>query len=202
MYKSTGSWYVIKGEDNKIYQGRIKGIFKIDDITSTNPIAVGDIVDIEAENELEQSVMITHIHDRKNYINRKSPSHKMQHHIVAANIDQCLLVATLKEPRTSQGFLDRFLVACEAFHVPAILFFNKSDIYKEKEKNKFRELKEMYEAVGYHVVLMSIKNGEGIDEVREILQNKVSLISGHSGVGKSSFINTLLPVLLFSCFDL
>lgn len=201
VYKSTGSWYVVKGEDGKFYQARIKGIFKIDDITSTNPIAVGDIVDIEQENELEQSVMITAIHDRKNYINRQSPSHKMQHHIVAANIDQCLLVATLKEPRTSQGFLDRFLVACEAFHVPAILLFNKSDLYRDKELNKFEDLRAMYEAVGYHVVLMSVKNDEGVNEVRELLRNKVSLISGHSGVGKSSFINMLLPDLQLKTKD-
>jgi ribosome biogenesis GTPase / thiamine phosphate phosphatase len=201
VYKSTGSWYVVKGADGKFYQARIKGIFKIDEITSTNPIAVGDVVDIETENELEQSVMITDIYERRNYINRRSPSHKMHHHIVAANIDQCLLVATLKEPRTSQGFLDRFLVACESFHVPAILLFNKSDLYRDKEKKKFEVLKDMYEAVGYHVVLMSVQNGDGVDEVRELLHNKVSLISGHSGVGKSSFINVLLPDLQLKTKD-
>ena len=201
VYKSTGSWYVVKGVDGKIYQARIKGIFKIDEITSTNPVAVGDIVDIEHENELEQSVMITGIHDRRNYINRRSPAHKMHHHIVAANLDQCLLVATLKEPRTSQGFLDRFLVACEAYHVPAVLLFNKSDLYREKERIKFAELKEMYEDVGYKVVLMSVKNNEGVDEVRKLMHNKVSLISGHSGVGKSSFINMLLPDLQLKTKD-
>jgi ribosome biogenesis GTPase len=201
VYKSTGSWYVVKGEDGKVYQARIKGIFKIDEITSTNPVAVGDIVDIEHENELESSVMITGIHDRRNYINRRSPAHKMHHHIVAANLDQCLLVATLKEPRTSQGFLDRFLVACEAYHVPAVLLFNKSDLYRDKERNKFAELKEMYEDVGYTVVLMSVKNNEGVDEVRELMHNKVSLISGHSGVGKSSFINMLLPDLQLKTKD-
>ncbi len=193
VYKSTGSWYVVKGDDGKIYQARIKGVLKIEGITSTNPIAVGDIVDIEPENDLEMTVMVTAVHDRRNYINRQSPSHKMQHHIVAANLDQCLLLATLREPRTSQGFLDRFLTACEAYHVPAVIIFNKSDLYREKEKNKYEELKEMYEGIGYKVVLMSVKLGEGVEEVKSMLNNKVSLISGHSGVGKSSFINLLLP---------
>jgi ribosome biogenesis GTPase len=193
VYKSTGSWYVVKGDDGKVYQARIKGVLKIEGITSTNPIAVGDVVDIEPENDLEMTVMITAVHDRRNYINRQSPSHKMQHHIVAANLDQCLLLATLREPRTSQGFMDRFLTACEAYHVPAVIIFNKSDLYREKEKNKYEELKEMYEGIGYKVVLMSVKLGEGVEEVKSMLSNKVSLISGHSGVGKSSFINLLLP---------
>ena len=115
VYKSTGSWYLVKDENNKFFQARIKGKFKLDDITSTNPIAVGDIVDIEPENELEDTVTITVIHDRKNYINRRSPANKHQHHIIASNIDQSLLVATLREPRTSQGFIDRFLIASESF---------------------------------------------------------------------------------------
>lgn len=193
VYKSTGSWYVVKGNDGRIYQARIKGVLKIEGITSTNPIAVGDIVDFEPESELDMTAMVTAVHDRRNYINRQSPAHKMQHHIVAANLDQCLLLATLKEPRTSQGFLDRFLAACEAYHVPAVIIFNKSDIYREKEMLKFRELKAMYEAIGYKVVLTSVKMGEGVDEVKSMLRDKVSLISGHSGVGKSSFINVLLP---------
>jgi len=193
VYKSTGSWYAVKGQDGKIYQARVKGVLKIEGITSTNPIAVGDVVDIEPENDLEMTVMVTGVHNRRNYINRQSPAHKMQHHIVAANLDQCLLLATLREPRTSQGFLDRFLTACEAYHVPAVIIFNKSDLYREKERIKFEELKAMYESVGYKVVLMSVKLGEGVEEVKSMLANKVSLISGHSGVGKSSFINLLLP---------
>ncbi len=193
VYKSTGSWYAVKGDDGRMYQARIKGVLKIEGITSTNPIAVGDIVEIEPENELESTVMVTSVHDRRNYINRQSPSHKMQHHIVAANLDQCLLLATLREPRTSQGFLDRFLTASEAYHVPAVIIFNKSDLYREKEKNKFEELKDMYEAIGYKVVLMSVILGDGVDEVKSLLKDKISLISGHSGVGKSSFINLLLP---------
>src|SRR5687768_14970480 len=114
IYKSTGSWYIVKDENGKTFNARIKGIFKIDDITSTNPLAVGDEVEMEMENELESTATITEIHPRRNYITRQSPAHKKQHHIIAANIDQSLLFATLKDPKTSQGFMDRFLVTCEA----------------------------------------------------------------------------------------
>ena len=194
VYKSTGSWYTVKDQQGEIWNARIKGLFKIDeDITSTNPIAVGDIVDLETENEVEQSAMITKIHDRRNYINRQSPRVKYQQHIVAANIDQSLLIATIKEPRTSQGFIDRFLVACEMYHVPAVVIFNKWDLYKAKETAVFEEWKNMYESVGYKVVAMSVKENIGVEEVRALLANKTSLISGHSGVGKSSFINAILP---------
>lgn len=195
IYKSTGSWYSVKAEDGKFYNARIKGKFKIEDITSTNPLAVGDEVEIEHENEAENSVIITEIHPRRNYINRQSPSHRMQHHIVAANIDQSLLIATLKEPRTSQGFIDRFLVASEAYHVPAIIVFNKSDLYKAKEQKIFEEWKAMYEAIGYTVILSSMKEKTGIEEIRSLLKDKITLISGHSGVGKSTFINIIYPEL-------
>lgn len=201
VYKSTGSWYVVRTSEGKTFQARIKGVLKIDGITSTNPIAVGDEVEFDEENDVENTAIITEIHERRNYINRQSPSHKMQHHIVAANLDQCLLVATLKEPKTSQGFLDRFLVACEAYHVPAVLLFNKSDLYRDKERNRFEELREMYEAIGYTVILMSVKNNEGVDQARDMLHNKVTLISGHSGVGKSSFINMLIPDLALRTKD-
>ena len=193
VYKSTGSWYVVKTTTGDFWNARIKGIFKIDDITSTNPLAVGDDVEIEEEAQEEKTAIITAIGKRENYINRQSPSHKMQHHIIAANIDQCLMIATLKEPKTSQGFIDRFLIACEAYHVPAILVLNKADIYRKKEMDKFELWKEMYEAVGYTIILMSIKERSGIDEVKSLLDGKITLISGHSGVGKSSFINIILP---------
>jgi ribosome biogenesis GTPase / thiamine phosphate phosphatase len=193
VYKSTGSWYVVKTAKGETWNARLKGLFKIDDITSTNPLAVGDEVDFEPENDAEQTAIITAIHDRHNYINRQSPSHRMQHHIVAANIDQSLLVVTLKEPRTSQGFIDRWLVTCEAYHVPAVLLFNKSDLYRKKEEERFSEWKEMYEAIGYRVIRMSVHTGEGLDEVKGLLQGRISLLSGHSGVGKSSFLNALFP---------
>lgn len=193
VYKSTGSWYVVKGDDGSLYNARMKGKFKLDGITSTNPVTVGDEIDIAIEEGEEQSALITHIYDRRNYINRQSPAHKYQHHIIAANIDQTLLICTLREPRTSQGFTDRFLVAAEAYHIPAVLVFNKSDLHRDKEKLQFEERKAMYEAIGYTVILMSVEKNEGIKDIQQILQHKTSLISGHSGVGKSSFINAVMP---------
>ena len=195
VYKSTGSWYVVKTTEGETWNSRLKGLFKLDGITSTNPIAVGDDVDMQSENEAEQTAIISEIHQRHNYINRQSPSHKMQHHIVAANIDQSLLVVTLKEPRTSQGFIDRWLVTCEAYHVPAVLLFNKSDLYGKKEEQRFGEWKAMYEAIGYRLIRMSVHTGEGLDEVNQLLRDKISLLSGHSGVGKSSFLNAVYPDL-------
>jgi ribosome biogenesis GTPase len=201
VYKSTGSWYVVKTPDGGIWNARLKGILKLDGITSTNPIAVGDIVEMEEEDPLERTAIITQIQDRRNYINRQSPHHRMQHHIVAANIDQSLLLVTLKEPRTSQGFTDRWLVTCEAYHVPAILIFNKADLYRKKELEKFEAWKAMYEAIGYRVIRMSVHTGEGVEEVKQCLQGKISLLSGHSGVGKSSFLNAVLPDLQLKTQD-
>ena len=176
-----------------MYNARIKGIFKIEKITSTNPIAVGDEVEMVIEEVQEESAMIDHIYDRSNYVARVSPHNKRQHHIIASNLDQSILFATLKEPKTSQGFMDRFLVSCESYHIPAIIVFNKSDIYRKKELEKFALLKEMYEAIGYKVVLASVQNNEGVDEVKALLHNKTTLLSGHSGVGKSTFINAVFP---------
>jgi ribosome biogenesis GTPase len=193
VYRSTGSWYNVKDDNGKMWNARMKGVFKLDDITSTNPIAVGDIVDFETENENEQSVIITRIHDRSNHINRQSPRVKSQQHIVAANVDQSLLIATLKEPRTSQGFIDRFLVACEMYHVPAIILFNKLDLYKEKDMLKFEQLKEMYESIGYKVESLSLKRQDSLEPVKSLLKDKITLISGHSGVGKSTFLNAVHP---------
>ncbi len=193
VYKSTGSWYIVKDEAGKFWNARMKGVMKLDDITSTNPIAVGDTIEMEIEAEESSTAIIDEIYDRHNYINRQSPRHKHQHHIVAANLDQSLLVATLKEPKTSQGFIDRFLVASEMYHVPALIIFNKSDLYKKKELDKYTEWKAMYEAVGYTVLLISAVNNEGITDVVKLLNNKTTLISGHSGVGKSSLLNAIFP---------
>ncbi len=201
VYKSTGSWYVVKNEEGKFFNARIKGKFKIDDITSTNPIAVGDKVDVEKEDTKEGDVVITGIHERKNYITRQSPHNRHQHHIIASNLDQSLLFATLRDPKTSQGFIDRFVVASEAYHVPAIIVFNKLDLYKKKELEKLDELKFMYERNGYKVLSMSLMQQEGIDEVKNLLYNKITLLSGHSGVGKSSFINIVFPGLLLKTQD-
>jgi ribosome biogenesis GTPase len=195
VYKSTGSWYVVKTTEGVVWNARLKGVFKLDGITSTNPVAVGDEVTMEPENTDEKTAIITEIKDRRNYINRQSPSHKMQHHIIAANIDQALLICTLKEPRTSQGFIDRFLVTAEAYHIPAILIFNKADLYRQKELDRFAQWKTMYGSLGYGVILMSVKDHTGVEEARETLTGRISLLSGHSGVGKSSFINAVFPEL-------
>ena len=201
VYKSTGSWYVVQNEEGIFLNARILGKFKIDGLTSTNPIAVGDVVTIEEENELEGSVTITEIDDRKNYITRTSPANKHKHHIIASNIDQSLLFATLKDPKTSQGFIDRFLITSEAYQIPSIIVFNKSDLYKEKELEKFAEVKSIYETIGYKVMGMSIEKNIGVEEVKNLLQDKITLLSGHSGVGKSSFINTIFPELQLKTQD-
>lgn len=201
VYKSTGSWYTIRDKEGNWYNARIKGVFKIDGITSTNPIAVGDEVEMEIENEADRTAIITNILPRNNYITRQSPRVKHQHHIVAANLDQSLLIATIKEPRTSQGFIDRFLVAAEMSHVRSAIVFNKADIYKNKEIEQFNEWKEMYEVAGYKVLLTSIKDNIGMDELREVLKDKTTLISGHSGVGKSSLLNALIPDLALKTTD-
>ena len=201
VYKSTGSWYIVQSEDGAVLNARILGKFKIEGLTSTNPIAVGDVVTIETENELEGSVTITEIEDRTNYITRTSPANKHKHHIIASNIDQSLLFATLKDPKTSQGFIDRFLITSEAYQIPSIIVFNKSDLYQEKELEKFAEVKSIYEAIGYKVMGMSIEKNIGVEEVKNLLKNKTTLLSGHSGVGKSSFINTIFPALQLKTQD-
>ena len=195
VYKSTGSWYTVNDQTGRTYNARMKGIFKIDGITSTNPVAVGDEVEIELESEIENTAIINEILPRRNYVNRQSPRHKYQHHIIAANLDQSVLFATLKEPRTSQGFIDRFLVACEMYHVPAAIVFNKADLHRKKEDEKFFEWKQMYEEIGYKTFLVSVEKGMGIETVQDLLKDKISLLSGHSGVGKSSFINIICPQL-------
>lgn len=192
VYKSTGSWYVVKNEEGEEFKARIKGKFKIEEITSTNPIAVGDLVEIDKDDG-DESIVITRICDRKNYITRQSPHNRHLQHIVASNLDQAILLATLKSPKTSTGFIDRFLVTAEAYHVPAIIVFNKSDLHRNKEMELFEKLKKLYEEIGYPVYAMSITAGTGIEQVKDLLKGKVTLTGGHSGVGKSSFINSILP---------
>lgn len=193
IYKSTGVWYQARSRDGRSWNARAKGKFKIDDISSTNPLAVGDVVDLEVENEGESSAIITAIHDRRNYITRQSPHNKRYHHIIASNLDQLVLIATLREPRTSQGFIDRFLIASEMYGVPARLVFNKADVYREADMEKFASFSTMYTDIGYPVFLTSVRTGDGIPEVLSLLRDKVTLLSGHSGVGKSSFVNHLFP---------
>ncbi|TAH08660.1 MAG: ribosome small subunit-dependent GTPase A [Sphingobacteriia bacterium] len=193
IYKSTGSWYIAKGENGQFYNARAKGIFKIGGITSTNPIAVGDQVEMLVEDVEEESAIIHKICDRKNYVARVSPHNKRQHHIIASNLHQSLLFATLRDPKTSQGFIDRFLISCESFHIPAIIVFNKVDLYRAKELAKLEHITAIYQNAGYTVLPTSIEKGEGLDALKDLLKNKTTLLSGHSGVGKSSFINHLFP---------
>jgi len=192
VYKSTGSWYVVKSADQKFWNARLRGSFKIDGLTSTNPLVVGDEVEIEPESS-DAGAVITEIYTRRNHINRQSPAHKMQQHIIAANIDQSLLIASLKDPKTAQGFIDRFLVTGEAYHIPSSIILNKADIYGKKEMEKFVHWENMYKSCGYEIMLVSILEGKGIDELKELLRNKSSLLSGPSGVGKSTFINAIFP---------
>jgi ribosome biogenesis GTPase len=195
IYKSTGSWYFCKTEDGRIWNARTKGKFKIDkEITSTNPIAVGDHVDVVLEDELENSLMIIGIDARKNYLVRISPHNKHQKHIVASNLDQSIIIATIKEPRTSMGFIDRYLVSCEVYHIPTMIIFNKADLLDEEDILYFEKVKKIYTDIGYPVYLISAEAKQGIDQLKALLKDNTTLITGHSGVGKSTLINTLIPV--------
>ena len=194
VYKSTGSRYTVKNNEGLEFHVRLKGKLKTDNITSTNPIAVGDFVEVENEEDAG-SMVVSRILPRKNYINRVSPHNKNQQHIVAANLDQSLLFVTLKEPKTSLGFINRFLITSEAYHVPAILVFNKVDLYKTKDKEKLETIADIYKKIGYTIVFVSMTMNHGIEELMELLKDKTTLLSGHSGVGKSTFINTLFPDL-------
>ena len=192
--KSTGSWYQVQTPDGQRLDCRIKGKFRMKGITTTNPVAVGDIVDFEMEPDSENGV-ITNLHQRKNYIIRKAINLSKQAQVIAANLDQALLVVTLASPRTSLGFIDRFLVTAEAYDIPARLIFNKLDLFSEEGLEILADYKSIYENIGYPCFEVSALDGTNIDQVQELLKDKVTLFSGHSGVGKSSLINSLLPNL-------
>ena len=195
IIRSTGSWYDIRAIDGHVYQGRLKGKFKIKGLKVTNPIAVGDKVTFEVEDEAENTALITDISPRENYIIRQSV-HKTAHgHILAANLDQAVLLATLTLPRTSLGFIDRFLVSAESFRIPTTLVFNKTDILNDDGLAYQQEIMDMYEQIGYQCLATSATEGEGVDAFRQLLDHKVTLLSGHSGVGKSSLVNAIAPNL-------
>jgi ribosome biogenesis GTPase len=192
--KSTGSWYQVQTPDGQKIDCRIKGKFRIKGITTTNPIAVGDIVDFEMEPDREDGV-ITNLRQRKNYIIRKAINLSKQAQIIAANLDQAILVVTLASPRTSLGFIDRFLVTAEAYDIPARLVFNKLDLFSDEGLEVLADYKAIYEDIGYPCFEVSAIEGTNISQVQDLLKDKVTLFSGHSGVGKSSLINALLPEL-------
>ena len=192
VIKSTGSWYQVVTEDHRKIDCRIKGKFRTKDIKTTNPIAVGDHVEIELEPDLETAV-ITRLEDRKNYIIRKSVNLSKQAQIIAANLDQAFLIVTLASPRTSLGFIDRFLVTAEAYDIPARLIFNKLDLFSEEGLAVLEAYEDIYKRIGYPCYEVSAMEGTNIDLIQDLLKDKVSLFAGHSGVGKSTLINRLIP---------
>lgn len=191
MIKNTGSWYTVKTVEGSVVECKIKGNFRLKGIRSTNPVAVGDHVEIELNSQ--NTAFITAIGDRKNYIIRKSQNLSKQSHIIAANVDQAFLVVTVERPQTSTTFIDRFLATAEAYSVPVVLVFNKTDLLDDSLMRYQRMMTDLYETVGHKCVSVSAETGEGMDELMEMLRDRITLLSGHSGVGKSTIINRLLP---------
>jgi ribosome biogenesis GTPase len=195
VVKSTGSWYIVRDTTGQLHRCRLRGKFKIKGLKASNPLAVGDHVDFTVEAQAEGAAVISHIVPRRNYIVRRSV-HKTGHvHIVAANLDQALLVVTLVSPATSFGFIDRFLVTAEAYHIPVTLLFNKTDLYDADGFEYQAEIAGMYASLGYPSRTCAATTGEGVAEIDQLLDSKVSLLAGHSGVGKSTLINALVPDL-------
>ena len=196
VYKSTGSWYLVQDEQGIFWKARIKGKMKIDDdISSTNPIAVGDKVSFDIEEEAANTAIITDVLDRHNYIIRVSPHNKHQKHIVASNLDLALIIVTIAEPRTSQGFIDRFLITAEAYHIPVLIVINKIDLLKTKHAEQLEHWENMYRKAGYEVYPVIALQHDSVLKLEAKLKDKTTLFSGHSGVGKSTLINQLIPDL-------
>lgn len=193
VMKSTGSWYLVKAENGDVLECRLKGKIRLDDRKTTNPVAVGDVVDIEISSD--GSNQIAKIHPRRNYIIRKSINLSKQAHILASNLDQAILVATLVAPRTSLGFIDRFLVTAEAYDIPAKIVFNKKDILDEESLALQQEIMNLYSSIGYECYSVSALNQQDVDGIKNLLKNKTTLIAGHSGVGKSTLVNAIEPNL-------
>jgi ribosome biogenesis GTPase len=195
VMRSTGSWYDVQSQDKTMYQCRLRGKFKIKDLKVTNPIAVGDLVHFEVEDKSDNRGVIIHILPRVNYIIRKSVHKSAFGHMMAANLDQAILLVTLAFPRTSLGFIDRFLVTAESFRIPVVLVFNKIDLLHEEALEYQQMLAAMYESIGYTCLFTSLVKDIGIEKFTQVLDHKKSLLSGHSGVGKSSLVNRIAPGL-------
>lgn len=193
IIKSTGKWYRVRTQDGKNIYCTLKGKFRIKRIKTTNPLAVGDNVIFYMQDE--NTGVINDIKPRSNYIIRKSTKLSSQAHIIAANIDQGIIVSTLSYPRTSTGFIDRFLVSATAYQIPVKIIFNKSDIYSEEENAQLKELTETYDSIGYETLVTSAENGNELDKLKDYLDQKKSVIVGHSGVGKSALLNAMVPGL-------
>lgn len=192
VYKSTGSWYSVKTEEGIFYDCKIKGKLRLENFKSTNPIAVGDVVDFLVESNEEENIgIIRNIHERKNYVVRKSVNLSKQSHILASNIDLLVMVITLKDPITTTSFIDRFLVNAEAYSIPILLVFNKYDIYSKQEANAVSDLIKIYSDIGYKCLKTSTINNHNIAELKKIISHKTIMFGGHSGVGKSSLINSI-----------
>ena len=191
VIKNTGSWYTVKTDGGQLIESKIKGNFRLKGIRSTNPVAVGDHVELITNQE--GTAFISSIEDRRNYIIRKSPNLSKQSHILAANVDQALLVVTVNYPQTSTTFIDRFLASAEAYRVPVVLVFNKRDILSEEELRYEDMMRQLYETVGYQCIEISAATGEGTEQLLPVIKDKISLLSGNSGVGKSTLINQLVP---------
>ena len=195
IVKSTGSWYWVRTEEGQIIQSRIKGKFRLDGKKLTNPVAVGDEVEFEIEAHEEETGIINKILPRTNYIARQSTHKRLHLHLLAANIDQAILFVTIKNPKLKPGFIDRFLLMTAPFDIPTYIIVNKSDLYDEEDLVLYQNLKSIYESIGYKIRLISALEKDNITELEHILKDKTSMISGHSGVGKSTLINALQPDL-------
>jgi len=195
IVKSTGSRYWVRDEVGKVIMARIKGKFRMKGLKLTNPVAVGDLVEFEVEKTEEALGVIHKILPRENYIVRQSPHHRLHLHLLSANINQAVLFVTLKSPKLKQGFIDRFLLMTAPFDIPTYIIVNKADLYDAKDLEKFEELKQIYEAIGYHIILISALEAKNLEMLRDVLKDKITLIGGHSGVGKSTLINSIQPQL-------
>lgn len=200
VIKSTGSWHTVEDRNGLLYECKIKGNFRIKGIKSTNPVAVGDKVKFEVKDSSEKTGslpigLITSIYERKNYIIRRSPNLSKQSHIIAANIDQAVLVATLNYPITTTTFIDRYLASAEAYRIPVLMVFNKTDRYNQQQKTELKQLISLYQNIGYKCITTSAKSQKGISDLQNAIKNKINVFNGHSGVGKSTLINIMQPGL-------